>query len=75
MTDGNKINAYIRCQIKMNGLLEQSKTAYKFDNIKETLKLIPVLCDNGRTVTFTKPSVHSKKDGKILLIGLQITSH
>ena len=30
---------------------------------------IPVLCDNGCTVTFTKRTVQVHKDGKILLTG------
>ena len=67
--DGNKIDAHIQCQIKIDGLLEQSKTAYKFDSIQEPLMSIPVLCDNGFTVTFTKQSVHVNKDGKKILTG------
>ena len=43
LPDGNKINAHIQCQMKMDGLPEQSKTAYKFDNIQEPLMSIPVL--------------------------------
>ena len=54
LPDGNKINAQIQCQIKMDGLQEHSKTAYKFDNIQELLMSIPVLCDNEFAVTFTK---------------------
>ena len=54
LPDGNKINAHIQCQMKMDGLPEQSKTAYKFDNIQDTLMSIPVLCNNVCTVTFTK---------------------
>ena len=34
LTYGNNINAHIQYQIKMDGLPEQSKTAYKFDNIQ-----------------------------------------
>ena len=53
MPDGNKINVHIQCQIKMDGLPEQSKTTYKFDNIQEPLMSIPVLYDNRCTVIFT----------------------
>ena len=52
LPDGNNINAHIQCQIKINGLPEQSKTTYKFDNIQELLMSIPVLCDNKCTVSF-----------------------
>ena len=51
------------------GLTEQSKIAYKFDNIQDPLMSIPVLCDNGCTVTFTKQSVHVNKYGKKILTG------
>ena len=54
LPDGNKINAHIQCKIKMDGLPEQSKIAYKFDGIQEPLISIPVLCDNGCKATFTK---------------------
>ena len=53
----------------MDGLLEQLKIAYKIDNIQEPLMLIPVQCDNGFTVTFTKQTVHVKKYGKNVLAG------
>ena len=61
MPDGNKINAHIQCQMKIDGLLEHSKTAYKFNNTQEPLMSIPVLCKNGCTVTFTKKSLHVNK--------------
>ena len=69
LPDGNKINEHIQCQIKMDGLPEQSKTAYKFDNIQEPFMSIPVLCDNVCTVIFKKQSVHENKDGKTILTG------
>ena len=72
--DGNNINAHIQWQIKMDGLPEQSKTAYKLDNIQEPLMSIPVLCDNGFKFIFTKQSVHVNKDGKNIN-RLQRTSH
>ena len=53
----------------MDRLPEQSKIAYKFDNIQEPLMTIPVICDNGYTVTFTKQNVHVNKDGKTVLTG------
>ena len=53
----------------MDGLPEQSNTAYKFDIIQETLMSIPVLCDNGFTGIFTKHSVHVNKDRKQILTG------
>ena len=52
LLDGNKINAHVQCQIKVDGITEQSKTAYKLDNIQEPLVSIPVMCDNRCTVTF-----------------------
>ena len=64
LPDWNNINAHIQCQMKMNGLPEQSKTAYKFDNIQDPLMSTPVLCGNGCTVPFTKQSVHVNKDRK-----------
>ena len=69
MSDGNNINMHIQCQMKIDGLPEQLKTAYTFDNIKEPLLKIPVLCDNGCTVIFTKQSVHVFKDRKTILTG------
>ena len=66
LPDGKNIQAHIQCQMKMYGIPEQAKKAYKFDNIQEPLMSIPVLCDNKCTVTFTKKSVHVNKDGKIL---------
>ena len=53
----------------MDGLPEQSKTAYKFDKIQEPIMSIPVLWDNGYTVTFTKHSVPVNKDRKKILTG------
>ena len=41
LPDGKKINANIQCKIKMDGLSEQSKIAYKFNGIHETLMSIP----------------------------------
>ena len=67
LPDGNKINVHIQCQIKMYGIPEHLKTAYKFDNIQEPLMSIPVMCDNICIVTFTKQSVHVNKDGKTIL--------
>ena len=52
--------------MKMDELPEQAKTAYKFDNTQEPLMSIPVLWDNGFTVTFTKQSVHVNKEKKVL---------
>ena len=46
LPDGNKINAHIQCKIKMDGLPEQSKIAYKFNGTQEPLMSIPVLCEN-----------------------------
>ena len=45
MLDGKKINTHIQSQMKMDGLPEQAKTAYKFDNIQEPLMSFPVLCE------------------------------
>ena len=53
----------------MDGLPEQSKIEYKFDGIQEPLTSIPVLCNNGYTVTLTKQTVHVNKDGKKVLTG------
>ena len=53
----------------MDGLLEQSKIAYKLNGIQELLMSIPVLCDSGCTVTFTKRTVQVHKDGKTVLTG------
>ena len=53
----------------MDWLPEQSKTAYKSDNIQDPLMSIPVLCDNRCTVSFTKQSVHVNKEGKKILTG------
>ena len=69
LLDGNKINAHIQCQIKIDGLPEQLKAAYKFNNTQEPLMPIQVLCENGWTVTFTKQSVHVNKDMKNILTG------
>ena len=69
MIYGNNINAHIQCQIKIDELPEQPKTAYKFDNIQEALMSIPVLCDNRCKFTFTKQSMHVNKDGKTILTG------
>ena len=69
LPDGNNINAHIKCQIKMDGLPEKSKIAYKFDNIQGPLMSIPVLFNNGCKVTFTKKSVHVNKYGKKILTG------
>ena len=55
--------------MKIDGLPEQAKTAYKFDNIQDPLISISVLCDNGCTVIFTKQSVHVNKDRKTILTG------
>ena len=67
LPDGNKINAHIQCKIKMDGLPEHSKIAYKFDNIQEPLMSIQVLCDKRCTITFKKQTVHVNKYGKTLL--------
>ena len=64
LPDGNKISAHIQCKIKMDGLPEQSKIAYKCNGIQEPLMSIPVLCDNGCTFTLTKQTVQVNKDGK-----------
>ena len=64
LPDGNKISAHIQCKIKMNGLPEQLKIAYIFNGIQQPLMSIPVLCDNGCTVTFTKHTVQVNKDGE-----------
>ena len=53
----------------MYGLPEQSKIAYKFNGIQEPLMYIPVLCDNGCTVTFTKQIVQVNKYVKAVLTG------
>ena len=53
----------------MDGLLEQSKIAYKFNGIHEHLMSIQVLRDNGCTVTFTKRTVQVNKYGKTVLKG------
>ena len=53
LPDGNKINAHIQCKIKMDGLPEQSKIAYKFNGIQEHLMFI-FMCDNRCTVTLKK---------------------
>ena len=66
LLDENKIQVQIQCQMKMDGIPEQAKKAYKSDNIREPIMSIPVLCDNGCTVTFTKQSVHVKKYEKNL---------
>ena len=60
---GNKISAHIQCKIKMDGLLEQSKIAYKFNVIQEPVMSISILCDNGCTVTFIKQTVQVNKGG------------
>ena len=54
LIDGNKIEAQIQCQMKMDGLPDNAKKAYKFKNMQEHLVSSPVLCDNGCEVTFTK---------------------
>ena len=69
LPDGDKINAHIQCKIKMDGLPEQSKIAYKFNGIQEPLMSISVMCDNGCTITFTKQTVQVNKDGKTVLTG------
>ena len=69
LPDGNKINTHIQCKIKMDGLPEQSKIAYKFDNIQELPTSIPLLCDNRCIVTFKEQNVHVNKDGKTVLTG------
>ena len=67
--DGNKSSARIKCKIKMDGLPEQSKIAYKFNGLQEPLMSIPVLRDNGRTVKFKKRTVQVHKEGKTVLTG------
>ena len=47
LPDGNKIEAHIQCQMKMDGLPENTKKAYKFKNMLEPLVSIPALGDNG----------------------------
>ena len=69
LPDGNKISAHIQCKIKMDGIPEQSKIAYKFNGIQEPLVSIPVLCENGCTFTFTKQTVQVNKEGKTVLTG------
>ena len=69
LPDGKNINAQIQCQIKMDGLQEQSKIAYKFDGIQEPIMSIPVLCYDGCTVTLTKEAVQLNKDRKTVLTG------
>ena len=69
LPDGNKISAHIQCKTKMDGLLEQSKIAYKFNGIQEPLMSILVLCDNGCTVTFKKQTVQVNKERKTVLKG------
>ena len=66
---GNNIKAHIQCQMRMDGIPEQSKTAYKFYNIQEPLMSIPVLCNNRYTFIFTKQSVHVNKDVRTILTG------
>ena len=58
LPDGIKISAHIQCKINMNGIPK------KFNGTQELLMSIPVLCDNGCTVTFTKRTVQVHKDGK-----------
>ena len=53
----------------MDGLPEQSKIEYKFDGIQEPLTSIPVLCNNGYTVTLTKQTVQVNKYNKTVLTG------
>ena len=59
----------MQCKIKRDGLPDQSKIAYKFKGIQETLMYITLLCDNGCTVTFKKRTVQVHKYGKIVLTG------
>ena len=53
----NRIEAHIKCQMKIDGLPDNAKKAYKFKNMQEHLVSSPVLCDNGCEVTFTKQNV------------------
>ena len=61
LPDRNKIEAHIQCQMKMYGLPENAKKAYKFKNMQEPLVYIPVLCDNGCEVAFTKKHLQVSK--------------
>ena len=53
----------------MDGLLENARKAYKFKNMQELLVLIPLICDNGCEVTFTKQYVHVSKGDYPILTG------
>ena len=57
LLDRNRIEAHIQYQIKMNGLPENAKKAYKPKNTKESLVSIPVICNNRCEVKFTKQHV------------------
>ena len=62
---GNKVEAHIQCQMKMDGIPDNAKKAYKFKNMQEPLVSITVLCDNRCEVTSTKQNVQVSK-GAIL---------
>ena len=69
LPEGNRIEAHMQFQMKMDGLPDNVKKAYKFKNVQESLVSIPVLCANGCEVTFTKQHVHVSKGGRNILTG------
>ena len=69
LPDRNKIEAHIQYQIKMDGLPDNAKKAYKFKNMQEPLVLIPMLCENECEVTSTKQHVQVSRGGRSILTG------
>ena len=69
ITDRNKIEAHIQCQMKMDGLPDNTKKAYRFKNMQEPLVSVPVRCDNVCEVTFTKQHAQVSKGGLNVLTG------
>ena len=74
LIDGNKIEAQIQCQMKIDGLPDNAKKAYKFKNVQEPLVSTPVLCENGFEVKFTK-KMYSYQKGPYYFNSIQGTRH
>ena len=55
--------------MKMGGMPDNTKRAYKFKNTQEPLASINVLCENGGKVKFTKQNVQVSKGGSTILTG------
>ena len=55
--------------MKMDGLPDNAKKAYKFKNMQETLVSIPVIYGNGCEVTSTKQNVQVSEGGRTILTG------